>query len=387
MTQLADRRTSESVLAARRGHRLQHLRIAVSYYCSLRCQHCYVPELNRTKYKHLLESSQLSLDEIRGFVDRLIDELGLEKITITGGEAMLRNVWPRTKEVLRHGLSRGLTVQLNTSGSGQVDIAEVVEVCGDDLRKFVLHLSLDGIDDARVDVFRGKTGAMRRAVQTLDDAAAAGMRIEVRYTMTEQNADETLPTYAFVSDRGASAFVMKPMFAAGTARENQDILITSREEVRSVQWQLLKASRGNPTALGLPEPVYVPEDAFPENANAYVVKCLCGGAIGYLSTNGDIYPCSYIVGAPDDKRWVIGNIRDPNWDFVQTWRRPDTYQAFRDAVTDQNCTAQNLVTTGLERELEVGPERVDPDQAAEGSAGGGCCSGSAGACACSAAKG
>lgn len=380
MTQVADRSTSESVLAARRGHRLQHLRIAVSYYCSLRCQHCYVPELNRTQYKHLLESSQLSLDEIHAFIDRLIDELGLEKITITGGEAMLRNVWPRAQAVLRHGLSRGLTVQLNTSGSGQVDIAEVVDTCGADLDKFVLHLSLDGIDDERVDLFRGKSGAMRRAVKTLDDAAAAGMRIEVRYTMTEQNADETLATYAFVSERGASAFVMKPMFAAGTARENQDILITSREEVRSVQWQLLKASRGNSTALGLPEPVYVPEDAFPEGANAYVVKCLCGGAIGYLSTNGDVYPCSYIVGAPDDKRWVIGNIRDPEWDFVSTWRRPDTYQSFRDAVTDQNCTAQNIVTTGLDRELEVGPDAP----VAGAHADGGCCSGSEGGCACSA---
>jgi radical SAM protein with 4Fe4S-binding SPASM domain len=380
MTQLAHEVEAVPTGQELPGRRLEHMRIAVSYYCSLKCQHCYVPELNRTKYKSRLESSQLSLVEICAFIDRLVDSLGLQKITVTGGEALLRNVWPRTRVVMRHGLDRGLTVQLNTSGSGQIDISEVVEVCGDDLNKFVLHLSLDGIDNDRVDVFRGKTGAMKRAVKTLDDAAAAGMRIETRYTMTEQNADETLPTYRFVSERGSTAFVMKPMFAAGTARENQDILVRSREEVRSVQWQLLKESRGNPTALGLPEPVYIPESAFPEGANAYVVKCLCGHGAGYLSTNGDIYPCSYIVGAPDDKQWVLGNIRDPEWDFVEAWRRPESYRSFREAKVDQNCTAQNIVTTGLDVDMEVGPEAAE---AAEST--GGCCNGSDGACACSAA--
>src|SRR3954453_19243615 len=104
--------TTRTVPAQQR-RRIDHMRIAVSYYCNLHCEHCYVPELNRSKYRQLLESSQLELDEIRSFIDRLVDEMSLRKVTVTGGEALLAPVWSRAKVVLRHALDRGLTVQLN----------------------------------------------------------------------------------------------------------------------------------------------------------------------------------------------------------------------------------------------------------------------------------
>lgn len=332
---------------------LEHMRIAVSYYCSLRCQHCYVPELNRTKYKKLLEHSQLSLDEIKAFVDLLVAECGLSKVSITGGEAMLRVVWPRTAAVLRHALDRGLVVQLNTSGSGQIGMDEVAEVCGDELSNLTVQLSLDGIDDEQVDRFRGRKGAMRRAVKTLDDSVALGVSVQTRFTMTQDNCDDAVGCYDFIDDHGAHSFHIKPMFAAGTARENTGILMDSQEPVRAIQWQLLERSVGRHAALGLPEPVYVREDEFPAGANAYVIKCACGSGSGYLSTNGDIYPCTYLVGAPDDRAWVLGNIRDPDFDFVGTWAKPDTYASFRNAPRDENCTAQNVVSEGLP--VLVGP--------------------------------
>jgi radical SAM protein with 4Fe4S-binding SPASM domain len=332
-----------STTTARRT--VEHMRIAVSYYCNLHCQHCYVPELNRSKYRQLLEDSQLELDEITGFIDLCVDELGLKKVTITGGEAMLHLVWPRTKAVLQHALNRDLTVQLNTSGSGQVRVAQLVEACGDRLSQLVLHLSLDGVDEERVDVFRGRKGAMRDAMRTLLDAEQVGMAIEARFTITEDNRDDCVATYDLVSQHGARAFMAKPMFAAGVARENEALLLRKKMQVREVQMDLLRNSVGNPTRLGLPEPVYVIEDEFPAGHNAYVIKCACGDAAGYLSTNGDIYPCSYIVGAPDDKRYVLGNIRDAN--FVELWSHPDAYAEFRAAAKDQNCTAQNIVSRDM----------------------------------------
>ncbi|MDF3139845.1 MULTISPECIES: radical SAM protein [unclassified Streptomyces] len=321
------------------------MRIAVSYYCNLRCQHCYVPELNRTKYRTLLESSQLTLEEITSFIDRLVDEMELQKVTITGGEALLHPVWPRTKVVLRHALDRGLTVQLNTSGSGQVRMAQIAEVCGADLDQLILHLSLDGVDEERVDAFRGRKGAMRDALRSLRDARDIGMAVEARYTITEENQQDTVPTYQLVSEYNARSFLAKPMFAAGVARDNEALLLRKKNQVRDVQLALLDRSIGNTTRLGLPEPVYVLEEDFPAGHSAYVIKCACGDAAGYLSTNGDIYPCSYLVGAPDDRQHVLGNIRDA--DFVEMWSDPLAYSEFRSAAKDQNCTAQNIVSAGM----------------------------------------
>lgn len=330
---------------------VEHMRIAVSYYCNLHCQHCYVPELNRTKYRQLLEDSQLELDEITSFIDLCTDDMGLRKVTITGGEAMLHLVWPRTKAVLQHALSRGLTVQLNTSGSGQVRMHTLAEACGDRLSQLILHLSLDGVDEERVDIFRGRKGAMRDAMRSLVDAEQLGITVEARFTITEENRDDCVATYDLVSQHGARAFMAKPMFAAGVAREHEALLLKAKMQVRDVQLALLRNSIGNATRLGLPEPVYVVPDEFPEGHNAFVIKCACGDAAGYLSTNGDIYPCSYIVGAPDDKKYVLGNIRDAS--FVDLWSAPSAYAEFRGAAKDQNCTAQNIVS--LDMGVETGP--------------------------------
>lgn len=337
--------TESAVPSSRTARSIDHMRIAVSYYCNLHCQHCYVPELNRSKYRTLLEDSQLSLEEITGFIDTCVDRMGLSKVTITGGEAMLNLVWPRTRAVLRHALDRGLTVQLNTSGSGQVRMAQLVAACGDDLDRVVLHLSLDGVDEERVDAFRGRKGAMRDAMRSLREARDLGLAVEARFTITEDNRQDTVATYDLVAEHSARAFLAKPMFAAGVARENEALLLRAKNQVRDVQTALLERSVGNPTRLGLPEPVYVLEDEFPAGHNAYVIKCACGDAAGYLSTNGDIFPCSYLVGAPDDREFVLGNIRDA--DFVELWSDADAYRRFRSAAKDQNCTAQNIVSAGM----------------------------------------
>jgi len=142
------------------------------------------------------------------------------------------------------------------------------------------------------------------------------------------------------------------------------LLLRAMNDVREVQQSLLERSKGNSTRLGLPEPVYVVESEFPSGHNAYVIKCACGDAAGYLSTNGDIYPCSYIVGAPDDKTYVLGNIRDAN--FVDMWSDPAAYAEFRGAAKDQNCTAQNIVSRGF------GVETAESCSCGSTSAGCGC---------------
>src|SRR5262249_3585979 len=100
----------------------RHLRLCVSFYCNLHCEHCYVPEDYRDQYKRLLEPSQLSTAEIIDFIDLLIDRYFLRKLSLTGGEPLLNVAFPRSKAVLAHANRRGLQVQLNTGGFGQVQI-------------------------------------------------------------------------------------------------------------------------------------------------------------------------------------------------------------------------------------------------------------------------
>ncbi len=91
-----------------------HARICVSFYCNLHCEHCYVPEEYRDQYKRRLEPSQLSIEEMTKFVDLLVGKYSLRKVSLTGGEPLLKLVFPRTAAVMAHANNRGLQVQLNT---------------------------------------------------------------------------------------------------------------------------------------------------------------------------------------------------------------------------------------------------------------------------------
>lgn len=319
---------------------IREMRIAVSYYCNLRCQHCYVPETSRFAYKRLIEPHQLSIDELETFIDMLAEECGTKSISITGGEALLAVVWPRTERVMQRALNHGLKTRLITAGSGQVDVETVLRSArrSDNL---LLQVSLDGITPDLVDGFRGKAGAWQHAVDTIRTIAAAGTSVLVRYTVTDDNFDQTIGCYDLVAELGASSFVVKPMFSTGTARQHKELLVTP-ESVAALQQQLVARSVGRRTKLKLPQPCYVAESDLPAGANVEVMYCGCGRDVAYLAPNGDIFPCTYIAGMPGLERWRLGNLRDAEFDLHSAWTASNTYREFRDAPTHCHCTAQHL---------------------------------------------
>lgn len=326
---------------------IHHAKIAVSYYCNLRCQHCYVPELNRVEYKSLLEDKQMSLQSITDFVDLLHRDHDLQKITVTGGEALLNIVWPRTKHVMKHALGLGLEVWLNTSGSGQIPMSELASLAKDSQGKIVLQVSLDGIDEQKVDLFRGKSGSMKSALKTIIDAVKYGIYTQVRYTATEDNMKDVEECYKKVMEMGADMFIVKPMFPSGVARDHADKLIDSRTAIKGMQERLIRLSEGSPARLRLPQPVYASMSMISERTNTELSQCNCGGSVVYLSTDGDIYPCTYLLGAPGSQNYVMGNLRDPSFNFQQAWSEPGLYAQFRNDEKQGNCTAQNILNLSL----------------------------------------
>ena len=65
--------------------------LAISYYCELNCQHCYVPQQLRDKYDEIM-AYELSIEQIKEFLEYLVINYRLQKVDITGGEALLTKV-------------------------------------------------------------------------------------------------------------------------------------------------------------------------------------------------------------------------------------------------------------------------------------------------------
>lgn len=325
---------------------MQNIRIAVSYYCNLHCRHCYVPETQRLDYRDL-EKDQLSVDQINQFIDYLIDEFGLMKVTLTGGEPLLAEVWQRTLPVLQHALHNNLAVQINTSGSGNVPMKDLAEAAGSKLDHILLHASLDGIDPAKVDAFRGSAGAMDRAIAMIRDAVGLGINVQARYTATQENADDAVACYALLEKMGVNSFMLKPMLPSGNALLNAQMVL-SQARARALQVALLAHSVGSKTRLDLPSPVYVPHAEWPQGANAAHVLCVCGVQAGYIAYNGDIMPCTYIAGSSVTRQYTLGNIKDPNFNFRKVWTDPKSFAEYRRA-SEETCTTHNILYRSMGR--------------------------------------
>lgn len=326
--------------------RIEHMRISVSYQCNLHCEHCYVPEDYRMKYREILGDKELSLDQIRGFIDNLIENHGLEKISVTGGETLIKGVWDRTKEVMAHASLRKLRVQLNTGGLGQIPVPEIVSIF-DDPSRLMVQISLDGSKAETVDKFRGRRGVFDSALKYMAELTAAGAKVQSRYTINETNYDETIGAYELVGAIPIDSFKVKPMFAAGTAIDNQDKLIHAQDRIGSLQRDLIRASARIPTFLEVATPVFFEEREFADLKNWRISDCSCGMTSGYLSSSGDIYACSYGVGDNQSGDLVVGNIAAEGFDFASAWTGASCISAYRERLTPHECPSSSLLLRNI----------------------------------------
>jgi len=275
------------------------------------------------------------------FADKLRDRHGLRMISITGGEPLLNPVWPRTKALLEYANEKKMPVQINTNGAGQVPVSDVVK-CLDDPKLLLFQFSLDGAKAETVDRFRGQRGFFGSLLGKINEAVKLGAVVQTRLTANRHNIDEAVDVYRLASEMSVDTFKVKPMFAAGAAIDNQDALLGSREEVQELQERLIALSYQTATKLSLPPPVFVNPELH-RNGNVRFGECLCGKEWVYMSPDGDLYPCTYIVGDPISKDFVLGNVRNPNFDFEHEWVNSPAIDVFRKNTGCANCPTQNLL--------------------------------------------
>jgi radical SAM protein with 4Fe4S-binding SPASM domain len=166
-------------------------------------------------------------------------------------------------------------------------------------------------------------------------------------TANRHNIGEALDAYRLVAGIPIDSFKIKPMFASGVAIDNRDAILGSEEEVRELQEALIAVSQTVSTRLELPPPIFVDPQAHAE-ANVKFVGCNCGVASGYLSTNGDLYPCSYVVGDAFSADYLVGNIREKGFNLVEAWTTSPALANYRSNSGCAQCPTQLSLLRNLE---------------------------------------
>ncbi|MDI3567585.1 radical SAM protein [Bradyrhizobium sp. Arg816] len=318
--------------------------ISVSFYCNLHCEHCYVPEQYRARYRRRLEPSQLTMKEITNFVDLLVERYSLKKVIVTGGEPLLKIVFPRSAALMSHAANkRGIHVQLNTGGLGQIPIRDVASIF-DDREKLTFQFNFDAASAEALGRFRTKRGAHKSALRQMAEAINCGALVQARMIANRHNIREALDAYRILSSIGVGSFRIMPIFGAGIVIDDENARLGAAEEIKEILAALTAMAAQTSTRLELPNPILV--DTAEPRPNVRFTECNCCLASGYLSTNGDLYPCSYAIGDPDSHKFVVGNVRYPGFDLETAWRR--TLKKYQSSSGCAHCPMQIALLRKIE---------------------------------------
>ena len=282
--------------------------------CNLTCKHCYSISAD-TDF-----AGELSTDEVFGVMQDL-RAFRVPVLILSGGEPLLRQ---DIFDIAREAKSMGFYVGLSSNGT-LIDESniDVIDAIGFDY----VGVSLDGIAGTH-DRFRRKEGAFDASMRGIRLCRDRGIKVGVRFTMTEDNAHDLPGLLRLIEDEGVDKFYFSHLNYAGrgnkyrgddahhrTTRKAMDLLFETCLE-RERRGQPHEFVTGNNDADGVYLLQWVAE-RFPERAEHITGKLRQwgGNASGVNVANID----NLGVVHPDTMWWhvALGNVRERP--FSEIW--------------------------------------------------------------------
>ena len=216
------------------GREIDYLRISVTDKCNLRCRYCMPPH----GITPLAHEEILTLEEIFRLVG-IMEQLGIRKVRLTGGEPMVRKNLPWLVEQI-HGLCGIREIAMTTNGTLFAPQAKVYREAG----LTAVNISLDTLDPER---FRCITGCDRAdcaagvdsVLRAIDAALEQQLRVKINCVpCVEMNGDDIEGIAALAADRPVDVRFIELM-PIGCGKEYTGI--PSKEILRRLEQRFGKA--------------------------------------------------------------------------------------------------------------------------------------------------
>ena len=286
--------------------------------CNLTCKHCYSISADKDF------AGELSTAEVFGVMDQL-KAFKVPALILSGGEPLLR---PDIFEISARSKQMGFFTALSSNGTLiDAPMFERIREIGYDY----VGVSLDGLG-ATHDKFRRKEGAFDLSLAGIRLCREAGLKVGVRYTMTQDNFRDLPGLLRLVENEGIDRFYFSHLNYAGRGNKNRkddalhqmtkdamDLLFDTcwrYEELRQQRGIVKEFTTGNNDADG----VYLLhwlQRRFPEKV-AHIRKKLAqwggnssGVNVANIDNLGNVHP---------DTMWwhyTIGNVRQRS--FADIW--------------------------------------------------------------------
>ncbi|MEW8034293.1 MAG: heme d1 biosynthesis radical SAM protein NirJ [Candidatus Thiodiazotropha endolucinida] len=176
--------------------------------CNLTCRHCYATSADKDF------PGELTTSDVFDVMDDLKD-FGVPVLILSGGEPLLR---PDIFEISQRAKSMGFYVGLSSNGTliNETTIADIAEVGYD-----YVGISIDGMRDTH-DWFRRKQGAFDESIRGIRYCRDAGLKVGLRFTLTQDNAAELPDLLQLMDDEGIDKFYLSHLNYAGRGYKNRD---------------------------------------------------------------------------------------------------------------------------------------------------------------------
>ena len=172
------------------GRRVEYVRVSVTDKCNLRCVYCMPLE----GLDWLKRESLLSYEEIASVL-RTMAGMGLKKVRITGGEPLVRKDLSHLVRMVADipGIE---DISLSTNAVLLSDQAQELRDSG--VRR--VNVSLDSLQEERVDAIARRPGSFGRIMEGLDAAEAVGFDpIKINVVLIGGQNDDEIEDFALIT--------------------------------------------------------------------------------------------------------------------------------------------------------------------------------------------
>lgn len=169
--------------------------------CNLRCAHCYSRSCDQAY------AGEMTTEEGCALIDDLA-AFGVPVVLFSGGEPLMR---PDILGLIARAREKGLRAVLSTNGTLiHAELAARLKGLG----LSYVGVSLDGLGETN-DRFRGVAGAFGRALGGIRACLQAGLKVGLRFTISQRTAPDIGPIFDLIEAEGIPRVCFYHLVGAG----------------------------------------------------------------------------------------------------------------------------------------------------------------------------
>jgi len=274
--------------------------------CNLRCPHCYMEAGRKAGYELTTQECISLIGEMKS--------LGTEMLILTGGEPLMRK---DIYDIARTASDQGIWVVMGTNGVLITDrVAERMVECG----VKGVGISIDSLDPAKHNHFRGGPNAWEYSVRALEICRDHGLQVLIQTSVMDMNYTEIPQMIDFARRKNAWSLNFYFLVQTGRGHSMNDLSAERTEEMLSYLVDVQDQNR----------PMLVRSKCAPHFKRISYEKgrgglesggCMAGTQYCRITPEGDVTPCPYMT-------LVAGNVREKT--FTEIWETSPTLLQLRD---------------------------------------------------------